>query len=50
MKSDVEYSMKGDTVVRQIAVVESEGEFSQPLPRRCRRFRAFRVSTAGVRS
>ena len=36
------------TVVRQIAVVESEGEFSQPLPRRRRRFRAFRVEKKGT--
>ena len=43
MKSDVEYSMKGNTMVRQVAVEKSEGEFSQPLPRRRRRFRAFRV-------
>ena len=50
MKSDVEYSMKGDTVVWQIAVVRPEGNLSKPLPRRRRRFRAFRVSTAGVRS
>ena len=43
MKSDVEYSMKGDAAVRQIAVVRPEGNLSQPLSRRRRRFRAFRV-------
>ena len=33
--------------MRQIAVVKPEGEFSQPLPRRRRRFRVFRVGEEG---
>ena len=40
--------MKGDAVVRQITVVKSEGNLSKPLPRRPRRFRAFRVGNNGV--
>ena len=40
--------MKGDAAVRPMAVVKPEGKFSQPLPRRRRRFRAFRVEKEGA--